>query len=442
MKNSINDKRRSLAQETNVEQTARRFGRGLRKVVREPWRLLVLLAWEVALTVLWLWARARTGPLAVVGRALLVLFLAPLAVAVPAVLCWTWGGPLRANRVQRDLLRVGLVNAAGEPPVLVDMHKDPDHAKITVYVFYSRGIPSPVWLDNAGPIQSALNGTVIKIFEGTDNQHIDLHIAPPQSKLPVELPWYDRRLPVNHTVILLGESLVGPVNLDFAKTPHVLLAGATGSGKSELLKLMLRQSVLHGMDVYIADFKGGLDFGRRWRDACHVCYDLDGLLVMLDGLKANLKSRMEALRAADCANIEEYNQCEDRPTGPLRHIVFACDEAAEIFDKSGMSKADKEKVEQVVRNLSTIAREGRALGIHLILATQRPDADNIPGQIRSNLDTRICGRADKNLSIVSLGSAAADELLPKDVPGRFIINDRTGGTDGTVFQAYHMKKWR
>ena len=261
-------------------------------------------------------------------------------------------------------------------------------------------------------------------------------------KLPVELPWYDRRLPVNHTVILLGESLVGPVELDFAKTPHVLLAGATGSGKSELLKLILWQASSHGMGVYIADFKGGLDFGRWWQDTCHVCYDMDTLLVMLDDLSADLHSRMELLRAADCANIEEYNQCEDRPSGPLRHIVFACDEAAELFDKSGMSKADKEKVEQATRKLTTIAREGRALGIHLVLATQRPDADNIPGHIRSNLDTRICGRADKNLSIVSLGSAAADELLLKDVPGRFIINDRTGGTDGTVFQAYHMKKRR
>ena len=94
-------------------------------------------------------------------------------------------------------------------------------------------------------------------------------------KLPVELPWYDRRLPVNHTVILLGESLVGPVELDFAKTPHVLLAGATGSGKSELLKLILWQASSHGMGVYIADFKGGLDFGRWWQDTCHVCYDMD-----------------------------------------------------------------------------------------------------------------------------------------------------------------------
>ena len=87
-------------------------------------------------------------------------------------------------------------------------------------------------------------------------------------------------------------------------------------------------------------------------------------------------------------------------------------------------------VSQIENRLATLARLGRAFGIHLILATQRPDTNVIPGQIRSNMDFRVCGRADNILSGIILGNAAADEQIPKDACGRFITGD------GTVFQGY------
>ena len=80
--------------------------------------------------------------------------------------------------------------------------------------------------------------------------------------------------------------------------------------------------------------------------------------------------------------------------------------------------------------MTTLARLGRAFGIHLILATQRPDANVIPGQIKNNLDFRVCGRADDTLSGIILGNNSADDQIPKDARGRFITGD------GTVFQAY------
>ena len=82
------------------------------------------------------------------------------------------------------------------------------------------------------------------------------------------------------------------------------------------------------------------------------------------------------------------------------------------------------------RMLSTIAWQGRAFGIHLILATQRPDATIIPGQIRNNMDFRVCGRADSVLSQIILDNTSAAEQIPKDARGRFITGD------GTVFQGY------
>ena len=72
----------------------------------------------------------------------------------------------------------------------------------------------------------------------------------------------------------------------------------------------------------------------------------------------------------------------------------------------------------------------RAFGIHLILAMQRPDATIIPGQIRNNMDFRVCGRADSVLSQIILDNTSAAEQIPKDARGRFITGD------GTVFQGY------
>ena len=90
----------------------------------------------------------------------------------------------------------------------------------------------------------------------------------------------------------------------------------------------------------------------------------------------------------------------------------------------------KEVLAQIENKLATLSRLGRAFGIHLILATQRPDANILPGQIKNNLDFRVCGRADNVLSQIILDNTSAADQIPKDARGRFITGD------GTVFQAY------
>ena len=98
--------------------------------------------------------------------------------------------------------------------------------------------------------------------------------------------------------------------------------------------------------------------------------------------------------------------------------------------KTGLNKDGKEWVAKVESKISVIARQGRAFGVHLILATQRPDATILSGQIRSNIDCRVCGRADNVLSQIILDSTAASELIPKDAQGRFLLHNCT------IFQSY------
>lgn len=135
----------------------------------------------------------------------------------------------------------------------------------------------------------------------------------------------------------------------------------------------------------------------------------------------NWKTKKTLLRESGCANIGEYNKHYGQK---LRRIIFACDEVAEVLDKTGLSKEAKEIITKIESKLSVIARQCRAFGIHLIFATQRPDANILTGQIRNNIDYRVCGRADNVLSQIILDNTDAADSIPKDSQGLFITHDK------------------
>ena len=114
------------------------------------------------------------------------------------------------------------------------------------------------------------------------------------------LPWKDTDLSQESFVLVLGESLLGPVTVNLANIPHILLGGSTGSGKSVLLKLLLMQAIHKGAAVCIADFKGGVDFPAAWRETCRMCFEEQDLLNVLTGLVEELKRRKRDFSEAGC----------------------------------------------------------------------------------------------------------------------------------------------
>ena len=158
-----------------------------------------------------------------------------------------------------------------------------------------------------------------------------------------------------------------------------------------------------------------------------MCFEEQDLLNVLTGLVEELERRKRAFAEAGCPDIDHYNRATEKG---LERLIFACDEVAEVLDRTGADSERKKLLGQIENRLATIARLGRAFGIHLILATQRPDANIIPGQIKNNMDFRVCGRADSVLSQIILDNTSAADQIPKDARGRFITGD------GTVFQGY------
>ena len=335
--------------------------------------------------------------------------------------------PLDKRAVQDQLRNIGLVNHTDMVPELKRKYKDKENPRITIWEFSSQGIPLKVWQDKQAAIETALDITIVKMKYGSGKSRILLYTVPARTDLPEVINWNPKFLSIESFILVLGESFIGPVTVDLVKIPHILLGGSTGSGKSVLLKLLLVQAIQKGAQVCISDFKGGVDFPPVWHKKCRMCVDEESTLELLTELTDELKLRKKLLAAAGQSNIDKYNAA----TGEnLQRYIFACDEIAEVLDKTGLTKEQKEIVSKIESKLSMIARQGRAFGIHLILATQRPHANILSGQIKNNVNCRICGRADTVLSQIILDNTSAAEQIPKDARGRFLLHD------GTVFQAY------
>lgn len=332
------------------------------------------------------------------------------------------------KRAAKDQLQsIGLMNHVGMPPELLRKRRDQNDPRVTIWEFRNNSIPLQEWEKRQAAIETALGLTIIRMAYAKGKSRVLVCAVSAGEELPEALGWDDRYLSPDSFVLVLGEGYTGTVTIDLAHIPHILLGGSTGSGKSVLLKLLLMQALHKGAEVYIADFKGGVDFPKVWHEKCRMCFTEEDLLYTLDQLVAALECRKHTLREAGCPNIDAYNETAKNK---LPRLIFACDEVAEVLDKTGADSERKKLLLQIENKLSTIARQGRAFGIHLILATQRPDATIIPGQIRNNMDFRVCGRADSVLSQIILDNTGAAEQIPKDAQGRFITGD------GTVFQGY------
>ena len=339
--------------------------------------------------------------------------------------------PFERKAAGETLKAIGLVNHADMSPTLVCKSRDMENPRISIWHFRNQGIPLKTWRERQADIETALGVTIVNMKYSHGNQRVLLYTVPAEDDLPKLLLWQDAYLLKEDFALALGQSYTGPVVINLADIPHILLGGSTGSGKSVLLKALIMQALKKGAEIAIADFKGGVDFPFAWREECHMCFDEKTLLELLEQYVATLNDRKRLFSEAGLPNLHEYNKIMG---ARQPRYILACDEIAEVLDKTGLTKEQKELVNQIESRLSVIARQGRAFGIHLILATQRPDANILSGQIRNNINCRVCGRADNILSQIILDTTAAADQIPKDAKGRFLLHD------GTIFQGYWLEE--
>ena len=417
-----------LERDTRLKYQFLRFKMGICNIFHKKWLWLALALYIVfaiyARHVIYYTVPEASNIAAVANSITLKITYPFFAVAGFIVLLVFLGTPLGAKKINKSLNIIGLTNHVGQSPFLLRRYKE---FGVTIMEFDPNGIPLSEWENKQQGIETVLNMHVVKLEYGMSKGRIVLHTISGNEHLPKTIYWKDKYLSAEEFVLILGQSMIGQEKTNLAKIPHVLLGGSTGSGKSVLLKLLIMQCVKKDAEVFIADFKGGVDFLPVWHERCNIITEENTLLEVLTDLVNELEDRKQVFREYGCANISEYSKMN---APKIKRIVFACDEVAEVLDKTGLSKDAKELVNQIEGKLSIIARQGRAFGIHLILATQRPDANILTGQIRNNIDFRICGRADNVLSQIIMDNTNAADKIPKDSQGMFITHD------GVIFKGY------
>jgi S-DNA-T family DNA segregation ATPase FtsK/SpoIIIE len=240
--------------------------------------------------------------------------------------------------------------------------------------------------------------------------------------------------PGRSTTAVLGRGADGVFAVDIKRDgPHGLVAGTTGSGKSELLQTLIASLALSNrpdeLTFVLVDYKGGAAFGpcARLPHTVGMVTDLDGTLVerALASLHAELSRREAVLAEVGAKDIEDHRRLVGQPGGPrevLPRLVIVVDEFASLV----------EELPDFVGGLVGIAMRGRSLGVHMVLATQRPEGV-VSADIRANTNLRLCLAVTRDSESRDVIDSPLAATISRTTPGRAYA--KTGHADLTPFQA-------
>lgn len=243
-----------------------------------------------------------------------------------------------------------------------------------------------------------------------------------------EVPRAERRFPDKMPQgkgleIAVGADMYGqPYYFDIRKAPHMLIAGATGSGKSVFINSMIEQIMTDKKtELYLFDPK--MVELSRYRKAAKV-YSHDPIKIHehLRMLVDEMNNRYEIMADKGARNIEEC--------GGFNYIVAIIDEFGDLaignytqensvvvgkIGRKTKTKVERTNVSaEIMRSMLILAQKARAAGIHLVIATQRPSTDIISGSVKANFPTKVAFRTAKEVdSRVLLDEAGAEKLLGK-----------------------------
>jgi S-DNA-T family DNA segregation ATPase FtsK/SpoIIIE len=291
---------------------------------------------------------------------------------------------------------------------------------------------------DAGVKYSKITGLADDLCLAMQAESVLIDRIPGKSTVGIQIPNHTReqislrellesetyRRSTSKLTIALGKNIHGePVMADLATMPHLLIAGSTGTGKSvginSMLTSILYRATPEDVRLIMVDPKR-LELGM-YEDIPHlltpVVVDPKQAANALRWAVREMEERYKTLAAEGVRNIEQYNRnvlqaiAEKRTpkdgeyAKPLPFIIVLIDELADLMMVAG---------NEVEQSIARLAQMARAVGIHLILATQRPSVDVITGLIKANLPSRISFRVSSKIdSRTILDSNGAEQLLGK-----------------------------
>ena len=253
----------------------------------------------------------------------------------------------------------------------------------------------------------------------------------------MESPEYNKMVADGGLPVALGLASAGePVVIDLTKMPHLLIAGATGSGKSVCINTIISSIITHQdpakVRMVLVDPKRVelTPYNGIPHLVTPVVVDPDKVVRLLRGAIEEMMRRYKLLEEAGARNILSYHQSA-RTVEKMPYFVICIDELADLMMTASFD---------VEQSLCRLAQLGRATGIHLIVATQRPSVNVLTGLIKANFPSRIAFAVPSQIdSRTIIDAAGAERLLgrgdmlflssdapkPRRVQGVFISEDET-----------------
>ena len=339
------------------------------------------------------------------------------------------------NRLRGAFLFSNLQIQGRIPAFIEDVPLDDNVRNLKLF---TRGLPIKHFTDKREELEGYLNISIVKIRdENGDKGRVNILYAMQPLTTRVDL---EDMKSFNDGEIPIGISFEGPLTVNLRDIAHLLLAGQTGSGKSNFQKVVTTVLVYNNpsSDVYFLDFKGGMelaDITNKLGDSHANFHNYAGpsaCAKFLAELGEKIESRLTEIAKLGASSLDEYlvkrlaakpnaNADSDgieRPQDILKRTYLVIDEINQLYARdSSVSKEDLVKARAAVNR---IARQGRAAGIHLIVAVQKPDAQNFDQTVKANLPAILCFPVTSTAASVSaLGCKRAFDLEP-EIKGRAI----------------------
>lgn len=322
----------------------------------------------------------------------------------------TWIG---LKKCQRSLDHLGLKTPTGiSPQVIRAVELENKQRRILVHAV---GIDVASFREKKGALESSFNAIVQDIRVTPSNRQV-VEILISDRELPTLVRFDDRSESLcKPYTFLVGETMDGFITADLCEIHHMLVAGATGGGKSVFFKQALvgiLKTSKH-IQLYLVDLKRGVEFKVfDALDNVFVAKDEPAALSVLQAVVAEMDRRFRFLEE------KGFNEISPERDG-LDRIVVAIDEASELFIVERSSKETKAIALGARELTDKIAKLGRAAGIHLILATQKVVKETIDTRVQTNINAKMCFRVNTIASSMTVlnNKKAAD--LPK-INGRGI----------------------
>ena len=235
-------------------------------------------------------------------------------------------------------------------------------------------------------------------------------------------------------LICLGKDVIGsPIYADLTRMPHLMVAGATGTGKTiflnSLLTSLLYRNPPETLRLILVDPKR-VEM-RAYNNLPHmltpVIYDVQKTVAALKWAIGEMNHRFDLIGEKESRNIGSYNEkCAKDGDEPLPYIVFVIDELADLMATKG---------KDIEAGIVRLAQMARAVGIHLVVATQRPSVEVITGLIKANITCRVAfqvasqidsrtildmGGAEKLIGMGDMLFMSAEYPKPKRIQGPYI----------------------